>query len=147
MIGQEGTFWSNLNAFLKEFPLQSAMLFIATIAIMVQIKGTRSMIRALELAPPPKKRRKNPAGRPPPYISYKYFIKGRVHHLVLQGMKPSEAMKKAASEWREQKKIAGIKNPGAAYHVARVKDIKYLKSVGKLSKWQKGWNLPTTSVH
>jgi len=49
--------------------------------------------------------RANPTRRTPPYIgiAYKYFVAQRIKHLVLQGMTPQEAMKKAASEWREQK--------------------------------------------
>ena len=33
---------------------------------------------------------------------YQYFIGRRIHHLVLQGLSPQAAMKKAAREWREE---------------------------------------------
>ena len=59
--------------------------------------------------------------RPPPYIAYKYFVGRRIHHLVDQGMTPQQAMKKAASEWRQQ--LEWSKNPAKVWHEKRYKQL------------------------
>lgn len=50
-IGQESGvgFWSELGSFVKQYPLQVSAVGVATVAVLVNIKSTRSMIRALQV--------------------------------------------------------------------------------------------------
>ncbi len=42
-------FWASLTGFIRTYPWQTAMVLLATVAVLVNIKGTRSLVKALEL--------------------------------------------------------------------------------------------------